>query len=205
MDYKEKYKQALERAKESLNDGTISQNTIDYLYGILPELKESEDEKIRKALIWHLTRVDNEIPLGAYHSIDGVEIKDMIAWLEKQKKLEKETTIAWHDVSEEPQEMRELFCEWESDDATWHDVCFYDSKTNKFRQNKMPIDNVTKWTYVDELLELQKTVEWSEEDEIHRQWILECLADGKRKVPEYSEQYQSLFDWFESLKQRIGG
>lgn len=84
MDYKEKYKQALERAKESLNDGTISQNTIDYLYGILPELKESEDEKIRKALIWHLTRVDNEIPLGAYHSIDGVEIKDMIAWLEKQ-------------------------------------------------------------------------------------------------------------------------
>ena len=160
--------------------------------------KESEDEKIRKNCI-HFLELQKE------HHASTIEIDKCIAWLEKQKKLEKETTIAWHDVSEEPQEMRELFCEWESDDATWHDVCFYDSKTNKFRQNKMPIDNVTKWTYVDELLELQKTVEWSEEDEIHRQWILECLADGKRKVPEYSEQYQSLFDWFESLKQRIGG
>ena len=47
---------------------------------------------------------------------------------------------------------------------------------------------------------IQKPAEWSEEDDIHREWILECLADGKRKVPEYAEQYQSAFNWLKSLR-----
>lgn len=50
--------------------------------------------------------------------------------------------------------MKELFCEWESDDATWHDVAFYDEESHTFRHAKKPI-NVTKWVYVDELLEKQ--------------------------------------------------
>ena len=41
--------------------------------------------------------------------------------------------------------------------------------------------------------------EWSEEDEKHKQWILECLADGKRKVPEFAEQYQAAFNWLKFL------
>ena len=47
---------------------------------------------------------------------------------------------------------------------------------------------------------LQPKQEWSEEDEKHRQWILECLADGKRKVPEFAEQYQAAFVWLKSLR-----
>lgn len=38
------YDLALERAKDALSDGTISNNTIAYLQSIFPELKESEDE-----------------------------------------------------------------------------------------------------------------------------------------------------------------
>ena len=66
-------------------------------------------------------------------------------------------TIIWHNIDEKPEEMKELFCEWESDDATWHDVAFYDEESHTFRHAKMPI-NVTKWVYwvyVDELLEKQ--------------------------------------------------
>lgn len=47
---------------------------------------------------------------------------------------------------------------------------------------------------------LKPKQEWSEEDEIYREWILECLADGARKVPEYAEQYQSAYDWLKSLR-----
>ena len=41
MNYEEKYKNALERARECMKDGGISQNTIDYLCDIFPELKDS--------------------------------------------------------------------------------------------------------------------------------------------------------------------
>ena len=55
--------------------------------------------------------------------------------------------------------MKELLVEWESDDATWHTVGFYDAVTDKFREYKMPIDNVIRWMYVDESLEKQKMEE----------------------------------------------
>lgn len=41
--------------------------------------------------------------------------------------------------------------------------------------------------------------EWSKEDEEHKQWILECLADGKRKIPEFAKQYQEAFNWLKFL------
>ena len=75
MDYEKKYKVTLERAREALNDGTISSNTIAYLQNIFPELKESKDEKIRKALIrFHKSTID----------IDGIKGDDILTWLEKQ-------------------------------------------------------------------------------------------------------------------------
>lgn len=51
---------------------------------IFPELAESEDEKIRKALLEHIVRIDSEVPLGAYHRLNGVDISEIITWLEKQ-------------------------------------------------------------------------------------------------------------------------
>lgn len=70
MNYEQKYKEALERARECMKDGGISQNTIDYLCNIFPELAESEDERIKKEII-------DYIKTGTYK-------KDWIAWLEKQ-------------------------------------------------------------------------------------------------------------------------
>jgi hypothetical protein len=81
MDYEKAYKEALERAKDCLADGTITSTAEKYIEAIFPELKENEDEKIRKAihiyLDWLDGRKDYE-PKGKY------TIKDMIAWLEKQ-------------------------------------------------------------------------------------------------------------------------
>ena len=78
MDYKEKYEMALERARKNyetaqkLSDS--SRLTIDCfmdtLTSIFPELKKSEDERIKREII-------DYIKIGTYH-------KNWIDWLEKQ-------------------------------------------------------------------------------------------------------------------------
>ena len=167
MDYEKAYKDTLAKAREIHRNEDGKRSDMEWLS---PELKESEDEEIRKALIrFHKSTID----------VDGIKGDDIIAWLEKQgqtftkkdiddpylkgiidakneleKQGKKQPIIVWHSINEEPEEMKELFCEWESDDATWHDVAFYDKESHTFRHAKMPI-NVTKWIYVDELLEKQ--------------------------------------------------
>ena len=73
--YEQKYKEALNKAQRLSIDGFLDAVAISDIFS---ELKESEDEKIRKAII-------------AYISHDqhcGVSNADMIAWLEKQGKEE---------------------------------------------------------------------------------------------------------------------
>lgn len=72
--FEEKYKKALEKAKVYHND-----YTKDIMEDIFPELRESEDEKIRKVLIKFFS-------MGAKNNLhtDGIADKAIIAWLEKQ-------------------------------------------------------------------------------------------------------------------------
>lgn len=76
MNYEEKYKQALEIAKECLQDCTITTIARDYILEIFPELKEkeSEDERIRQELCDFLR--DNMLHQDAQY---------FISWLERQK------------------------------------------------------------------------------------------------------------------------
>ena len=77
MDYEKKYKEALERANKYNFDGA-KQVVKDLVFYIFPELKESEDEKIRKELI--------EL-ISCMHDADPRK-KGWIAWLEKQESVE---------------------------------------------------------------------------------------------------------------------
>ncbi len=45
----------------------------------------------------------------------------------------------------------------------------------------------------------QPEVELSEEDLQHKSWILECLADGERKMPEYAEDFRAAYKWLKFL------
>lgn len=77
MDYKEKYEKAVQAAMLA-KQNTESAVTIQTLDDIFPELNESKDEKIRKAIInVFASHKDYEI----YY---GVSAKDILAWLEKQ-------------------------------------------------------------------------------------------------------------------------
>ena len=94
MDYKEKYKEALANMQELYNSmkymsSTDALHTTMSLEKAFPELKESEDERIRNALIEHIK--------GIYKGSCTEEIskeRDMfLAWLEKQENQHKPFTF----------------------------------------------------------------------------------------------------------------
>jgi hypothetical protein len=84
MDYEKKYNEALERARK-IHSEIVNNEVIGFpgqIETIFPELRESEDERIRKKCIELIKRV---IPSGDSRSQESKEILDCIAYLEKQK------------------------------------------------------------------------------------------------------------------------
>ena len=83
---------------------------------------------------------------------DYIELSELEnLMLEKQDK--QNSNIIWHDVSEEPEEQREIFCKWKgSTDTIWHDVAFYHSHDKTFWNGEHQIEDVIKWAYVDEII-----------------------------------------------------
>ena len=79
MNDEQKYKRAIEIAKECLQDGTITAIARACIWKIFPELKESEGEMIRK-------RLEELIEAMPDNSIEFKELKriDVLHWLEKQ-------------------------------------------------------------------------------------------------------------------------
>ncbi len=83
MDYEKKYKEALSRAKELMSRCVHNSDYETIIYraedieSIFPELKESEDEKIKEDLIQWINEFPDTIWRGHYK-------KGIIAWLEKQ-------------------------------------------------------------------------------------------------------------------------
>ena len=88
MDYKEKakaYDELLAKAKQIYNkeNDVLIIHTIEELF---PELAESEDEKIRKALIDGFTVIKESKNCGKTFSNHNIPVTDILAWLEKQGK-----------------------------------------------------------------------------------------------------------------------
>ena len=77
-DYKKKYEEVIKRAKEELKVcGSLDCDAAKQILRLFPELKESEDEKIRKELIQYLKDYPN-LPNG------NCCRDDFFSWLEKQ-------------------------------------------------------------------------------------------------------------------------
>lgn len=91
MDYKEKYKEALNKAQEELKScGTLDCDAAKQIFRIFPELQKSEDELIREELIKFLER-QNFIAYKSDH-----DYRKWISWVEKQgeqKPVDKVETI----------------------------------------------------------------------------------------------------------------
>lgn len=103
MNYEEKYKEALERAKEIWEKSTeqteLSKATVEMIF---PELKESEDERIRKKVIEVLklnirgAETQMQASRGVDRCFEIYACNKVIAWLEKQgKMLNADEVIEW--------------------------------------------------------------------------------------------------------------
>ena len=79
MDYEKMYKAVLKTATQWIKDGCSDKEKI-CLESIFPELRESEDERIARAINNMLPFIPDE----AYAN-NGVTKEDVLAWLEKQK------------------------------------------------------------------------------------------------------------------------
>lgn len=68
------YDETIERVNSLLSNNQVGNA---WIYKLLPELKESDDDRIRKWLIYYFTEVcDN---------VSEKEKKGVLAWLEKQR------------------------------------------------------------------------------------------------------------------------
>lgn len=80
MDYKKKYENALEWARQVINgECGFIRNDVEEVF---PELKESENERIRKGMLQGF----KDYGEPEYVWWEGVKVKECIAWLEKQGK-----------------------------------------------------------------------------------------------------------------------
>ena len=83
MDFEKAYKDALERARKKIkhdNDHVLYESDIEEIF---PELKESEDERIRKVI--RLALIASEDDLSAFYKTHDITRKECTDWLEKQK------------------------------------------------------------------------------------------------------------------------
>ena len=92
MDYEKMYKAVLKTATQWIKDGCSDKEKI-CLESIFPELRESEDERIRKGMIEHFKAKTKE-------TWCNMPVKDIIAYFEKQKERKpaeclKDTLIEW--------------------------------------------------------------------------------------------------------------
>ena len=143
----DRYEEALERAKKGL--------PIDEVF---PELKESEDERIRKELIGFLT---HRAEVTGFIDEDK-DCKRWIAYLEKQKE---QKPAEW---SEEDERTLESFLGW--------------------LQGSMGEKTYSSWLKsLPERFSLKPKQEWSEEDKTHLGWIIECFDSWKYQVPEFAD------------------
>lgn len=197
-DYKKKYEDALERARR-MCAMPIDKATMEYVF---PELKEDNDERIRKAIIAHMHIVK---------SVNGVDVSEILAWLEKVKDFDKQLENAYK-TADEVQYKRGY------DDGYLEGIT--NAKKELEKQGEMDIEKPitigrrqltgkAKELYdnldAESLAETKKkmlaeTSKWTDEDEKICQKYIEML--GKIDAVEY-ESYSKIVDWIDSLRLRL--
>lgn len=192
MDVAEKakrYDEAIKRAKEMYSKFE-GMKQGDVLEDVFPELKESEDEKIRKKLIAYFVRYKEQAICGV-KTFYGIPSDKILAWLEKQgeQKSVDGTFVNVDDVREDF--VKEVYR-------------VLDTDTNNDRANQIieAFDNLP--TVTIEKQGEQKPA-WSEEDEYNYNTILHYLDLRKEKYKkecnqEEQDRYQGLYNWLKSLR-----
>lgn len=215
MNYEKAYNEALERAKKwyyAPNADKIPTYANRVIEEIFPELKDSEDEQIRKGLIKALSSIGKR-------NWGGIDVFESIAWLEKQGKQKPVISddaliegIAHFGITQYQidnwlkkyigiEKQGEQKPAWSDEDekmvnniiASIDTLCYH---------------GMVKWLKsIKDRIQPQLNQKWTEEDENGFGETL--LAINKaRTIAENENDMGNLWyaeNWLKSLKQRIGG
>ena len=172
----DRYEEAVERARK-LQENSNGMILKKWLWKIFPELKESEDERIRK---WIIHDIQQALDENIYNGESVDEAKKAIAWLEKQG----EQKPAW---SEEDEEMLNVVIK--SCERCGTEYSFYWLKSLKDRVQPQPQQ------------------EWGEKDEKMLQSIIDDVMPGgecpdypNEEERKYYYEWQEKVDWLKSLR-----
>lgn len=219
MDYKEKYNNILEKARILKYANPSDEGIQKWVEDTFPELKESEDERIRKELIDAVQGYALPMPLS-------VKRKDAwIAWLEKQH------TDPYNGVGFDCYGHHWSMCARDNGVELWidnklvqhfgADIHFFEGKSALEAINEVKVDNSisvnnTPYDYEhvtiaqkdfapkEELKKLEeKPAEWSEEDETGLTNTIIMLKEGA-SLHFIKKDIAKAVDWLKSLKERIG-
>ena len=170
------YDEAIERGSRLWESDTITRESYEYIF---PELKESEDERIRKALMQNLKeRFGTKGNMGK-----GLDMPDVLAWLEKHgEKKHKVEPIRDGLKTEFQKQVSHLIASTINNeyDYTLDHVEWVSQSLLGYAKNEL------------------KLVEWSEEDEL----MLTSLKDIL-KIFENRGGTNIKIEWLEELKERI--
>lgn len=203
IDYEKKYKEALEWMKSLYNGlhGATKEEAEKYF----PELKESEDEKIRKALVrFHKSTID----------VDGIKGEDILAWLEKQKsvgEIVERCKNSWYNEGKIAGQF-EGITDDEKYQQGWHDALEKQGKESSWKPTKEQYEaldyaynscsDTERGNYYEGVLETLI-------EDLHR-----LEKQGEQK-PSWSDKDEKMFDfccdylnncqidWLKSLKKRL--
>ena len=131
----QRYDKVVDKLKQFMAQGVDPLITRADVQDFFPELKESEDEKIRKWLIAQL-----KIKIGDNDTLNNMIYK-AIAWLERQG--EKKTI--WHNEDEEPQKGSLILLIMQSGNPI----------VAKIIEPNHTFNHGERWAYIDDLLEKQ--------------------------------------------------
>lgn len=212
MDYKEKYEQAIENLRKIKVANKDNKELVDFIEYKYPELKESEDEKIKKSLIGHLKECRNntrsEVMIGEYAK--------WIAWLEK-------VIIPSHndidlsfieDIKNVITEAPLLIYSDKEKMIAWLEKQGEQKPINQCNTQEPTLDEAKKWNEAYEKgyslgyengRNEQKPAEWSEENEIMKVHTLQIIKKYWNSLPDTdyddeNEMSESCYNWLKSLK-----
>lgn len=165
-----------------------SELALKELKEIFPELKESEDERIRKSLIKSYT---NQHPSN-FPTVDGFTREQILAWLEKQGEQK-----PYNYESVKPQFSTPMSYGKELEKR------MYEACNNFFAPNTDPNRySASDLFYAGVKAERDLCMSsWSEEDEK----ILNLIIRDYEAALKSFSGYQGKLDWLKSLKERIKG
>jgi hypothetical protein len=212
------YKEKLEEAKRLYETANADQKYV--LESLFPELAESEDERIRKALRERIIRYDpnNEILIKE----EGISQRQFIAWLEKQGNANKEY---WRGYREGKQEILYKYAELEKQEqnpqiatSTEAKEALYDKLDNhtysfedmyeaskqcydsKYNKDEYCHEQSFKWGFQEGAEWREQKTAWSEEDDFN----LQCCVDKIKYDKDNGRigRNRELLIWLKSLKPR---